>query len=137
VRTVAAEIDYLAGLSPVALPNGLVMWPEPEDRLLVREDDESTRRRRRAAAAFARLAEERPDVPAVRRRAEVWRLACLATDPESQEAAAAYATALLESDPRHVAVVPWVRHQGYAVDLAPVETMLLAGVDDGSAGVPE
>lgn len=135
VSFTAAVVDYMGALSPAALPDYLVDWPEPVDWALVKRDDESLARLRSAAEIFRGLAEgveEEDD----RQRYETWLLACLANDPERQEEAVTYCRRLLESDPSHHRVILWAVARSIAVDLDTSESRLREMVRVQAAGLP-
>lgn len=131
VRFTAAMIDYLSSLSPAALSvNNPVSWPEPVDWHLIKRDDGSTARLRKVARTFEELATSAEEVEE-RKSLEIWRLACLANDPEAQEEAVGYCQTLLEADPAHYRVVLWVIARGFDVDLRPSEFALEELIADG------
>jgi hypothetical protein len=132
VSFTAGVVDYMGALSPAALSNYLVDWPEPVDWSWVKRDDESLAQLRRASEVFRDLVEgvENEDD---RRRYETWLLACLGNDPERQEEAVAYCRQLLEGDPSHHRVVLWAVSRSFDVDLSASETRLRDMVRDGSA----
>lgn len=131
VRFTVAMIDYLSSLSPAALSaNNPVSWPEPVDWHLVKRDDGSTARLREAARAFEELATSAEEDEG-RRRLETWRLACLANDPEAQEAAVGYCRTLLEDDPAHYRAVLWAVARGFDIALDPSEEALEELIADG------
>lgn len=131
VRFTAAMIDYLSSLSPAALSvNNPVSWPEPVDWHLIKRDDGSTARLREAARTFEELATSAEEVEE-RKHLEIWRLACLANDPEAQEEAVGYCRTLLEADPAHYRVVLWVIARGFDTDLRPSESALEELIADG------
>lgn len=131
VRFTAAMIDYLSSLSPAALSvNNPVSWPEPVDWHLINRDDGSTARLREAARTFEELATSAEEVEE-RKRLEIWRLACLANDPEAQEEAVGYCRTLLEADPAHYRVVLWVIARGFDTDLRPSESAFEELIADG------
>lgn len=135
VRFTASVADYMGALSPAALPDYLVDWPEPVDWSLVKRDDESLARLRGATEVFRGLAESTED-EYDRQRYETWLLACLANDPERQEEAVAYCRRLLEGDPLHHRVVLWTVARSFDADLAASESRLKDMIRDGSAGLP-
>lgn len=135
IRFTAGVAGYVGTLSPAALPNYLVEWPEPVDWSLVRRDEESLARLRGAAEIFRGLAEGVGDKDD-RQRYETWLLACLANDPEKQEEAAAYCRRLLEDESTHHRVILWAVARSIAVDLTASESRLGEMVRDGSAAIP-
>jgi tetratricopeptide (TPR) repeat protein len=135
VRFTAGVTNYMGALSPAALPNYLVGWPEPVDWALVKRDDESLARLRSATETFRGLVEGAEDEDD-RQRYEAWLLASLANDPEGQEEAAAYCRQLLEGDPSHHRVVLWAVARSFDADLTSSETRLRVMVGEGSAELP-
>ena len=135
VSFTAGVVDYMGALSPAALPDYLVGWPEPVDWALVKRDDESLARLRGAAEVFRGLVEGAEDEDD-RQRYETWLLACLANDPEGQEEAVAYCRRLLERHPSHHRVVLWAVARSFDADLSASEARLRDMVRDGSAGLP-
>ena len=98
VRYAAAVIDYFSVLAPAVLPGYLVIWPSPVEWDFVQRDDASLERLRSAVATFQALdqANALPDEGDIGSFMPIWRLACLANDPEQQETAIEYCRSLLQ-----------------------------------------
>lgn len=136
VRLVGAIIDYYSGLSPAAVPERLLGWPEAVGWALVKRDDESTNQRRRAAEVFEELGQEGVANPRERQLRGVWRLASLATDDERQQEAATCCSQLLAADPSNFQAITWAIARRYEVDLAASTQALEVLVTDGISEVP-
>ena len=109
IRRTAATMRYLAGISPVALPNGFPEWPAPIDLSFVRQDDESVAARRSAALEFEQLSSPAFDHSADDLACiQAWRVACLADNADSRGDAAELARAILDADPLNYRVMAWV-----------------------------
>jgi tetratricopeptide (TPR) repeat protein len=63
MRRTAATMRYLAGVSPIAVPNRFPDWPEPVNPSLIRLDYESVAARRSAAVEFEQLASQDSNTP--------------------------------------------------------------------------
>ena len=122
-RETAAIINYFSALSPVALPDRLVQWPEPVSWLFIKRDDDSLIRLREAAAIFKKLSEETEDEKE-KKILRCWYLACLANDPDKQEEAIDYCRELLQYDPTDFRAIEWATHRNYGLDLEPSEKAL-------------
>ncbi len=122
-RETAAIINYFSALSPVALPDRLVQWPEPVSWLFIKRDDDSLIRLREAAAIFKKLSEETEDGKE-KKILQCWYLACLANDPDKQEEAIDYCRELLQYDPTDFRAIEWATHRNYGLDLEPSEKAL-------------
>ena len=116
IRRTAAAIRYLAGISPVALPNGVPDWLQPINPMFVRQDDESIAARRSAAIEFEQLSgpefEHSPDDIAC---IQACRVGCLADNADSREDAAELARDILVADPSNYRVMIWVLGRGLDV----------------------
>jgi hypothetical protein len=137
VRTAKAIIEYYSALSPAAVPDHLVDCPAPVDWSLVRREPASREYLRSAAKAFQRIVQDSKDEPAKRRAFEVWQLACMVNDPESQERAAEYCHALLMKDPGHHIVTIWALARRLQVDLSDVQVLLETKVSENVASVED
>ena len=109
IRRTAATVRYLAGISPVALPNGFPEWLDPVSPMFVRQDNESVAARRSAALEFEQLSgpefEHSADDLAC---LQAWRVGCLADNADSRGNAAELARAILDADPSNYRVMIWV-----------------------------
>ena len=122
-RETAAIINYFSALSPVALPDRLVQWPEPVSWLFIKRDDDSLIRLREAAAIFRKLSKETEDGKE-KKILRCWYLACIANDPDKQEEAIDYCRELLQYDPTDFRAIEWATHRNYGLDLEPSEKAL-------------
>jgi len=136
-RSAAAMIDYLSALSPAALPDQIVAWPEPVDWALVKRDDESIALLRKAEAVFRELVEIPGKDRDTLQRYQVWRLACLANDPDRQDEANDYCREILSADKTHCLAMAWALARGFDVDLEPTVEALRGCVGSGSATIPQ
>ena len=134
VRETAAIINYFSALSPVALPDRLVQWPEPVSWLFIKRDDDSLIRLRSAAAIFKTLSEEIEDEKE-KKIWQCWHLACLANDPDKQEAAIDYCRGLLQYDPTDFRAIEWATHRNYGLELEPSEKVLSSIVEEGKSEI--
>jgi hypothetical protein len=121
VRTASAIINYFSALSPVALPNRMVPWPEPVDWAFIKRDDQSLERLRKAKAEFEGLALHPDREDESRQLFEVWCLACLANDPDQQVEAQEFCRSLLGKDPTNSRALAWALARDYEVDLLAIE----------------
>ncbi len=136
-RVIGARIDYFSALAPPALPlHPLVAWPEPVDWALVRRDDDALTHLRHAAEVFRETAQAVEGQVRERRDLEAWHLACLANDPDRQDAAIAFCQTMLRSDPVHYQAIAWCVSRNFGLDLAPSEKALRKLVKAEHAEVP-
>ncbi len=133
-RETAAIINYFSALSPVALPDRLVQWPEPVSWLFIKRDDDSLIRLREAAAIFKKLSEETEDEKE-KKILRCWYLACLANDPDKQEEAIDYCRELLQYDPTDFRAIEWATHRSYGLDLEPSEKALSSIIAEGTSDI--
>lgn len=124
VRTVAAIVDYYAGISAPAYPRHILLAPEPVEWGLVRRDGESLACFRRAAEYFGVLACNADGSGDEGYVFSIWRLACLANDPDRQEQAVAYCRELLETNPENPYALAWAVTRNFEVDYARCERAL-------------
>ena len=116
IRRIAAAIRYLAGISPVALPNGVPDWLQPVNPMFVRQDDESIAARRSAAIEFEQLSgpefeHSADDIACI----QACRVGCLADNADSRGDAAELARDILAADPSNYRVMIWVLGRGLDV----------------------
>ena len=132
VRTASAIINYFSALSPVALPNRMVPWPEPIDWAFIKRDNQSLERLRKAKAEFEGLALQPDREDESRQLFEVWCLACLANDPDQQVEAQEFCRSLLGKDPTNSRALAWALARDYEVDLPSIERAMekFLGVDE-------
>jgi tetratricopeptide (TPR) repeat protein len=117
VRMAFAIAGYFTSLSPAALPEHVVAWPQPVSWALVRRDDESAERRRRAAEVALKALKEADLDGENRRLLESLHLACLACDSERREEAESFCQELLRRDNLHVPAIAWALGRGFQFDL--------------------
>lgn len=106
VRYTSAIIDYFGTLSLVALPNQLMLFPEPVDMVLVKQDVGSIRRLQRAEITFLELAgteEDKTEAELLR----AWLLACKMINPEKQDEIVSYIRLVLDSNPSDFYAIYW------------------------------
>lgn len=132
VRTASAIINYFSALSPVALPNRMVPWPEPVDWAFIKRDNQSLERLRNAKAEFERLALHPDREDESRQLFEVWYLACMANDPDRQIEAQEFCRSILGKDPTNSRALAWALVRDYEVDLSAIEKAMekFLGVDE-------
>jgi hypothetical protein len=131
VRTASAIINYFSALSPVALPNTMVPWPEPIDWAFIKRDNQSLERLRKAKAEFEGLALQPDREDESRHLLEVWCLASLANDPDQQVEAQEFCRSILGKDPTNSRALTWALARDYEVDLSSIERAMeeFLGVD--------
>ena len=134
IKHAGAVIDYLAALSPAALPDWIISWPPPVPWSLLKGEDEAIDRLRSAAENFKEIAAGAEDEE--RLEAEAWLLACLGNDPDRQGDAADYCKELLATDPTHYPAIAWALARKYPVDLEASLNALEESVEEGSAEIP-
>jgi len=132
VRTASAIINYFSALSPVALPNRMVPWPEPIDWAFIKRDNQSLERLRKAKAEFEGLALQPYRDDESRQLFEVWCLACLANDPDQQVEAQEFCRSILGKDPTNSRALAWALARDYEIDLSSIERAMekFLGVDE-------
>ena len=138
IRRTAATIRYLAGISPVALPNGVPDWLQPVNPMFVRQDDESIAARRSAAIEFEKLSSPEfehsaNDIACI----QAWRVGCLADNPDSREDAAELARTILDADPSNYRVMIWVLGRGLDITVDSSVAALEEKVHHETANVEE
>jgi hypothetical protein len=116
LRVAMATVQYASGISTVFSAWGHLTWPVPPAWHLVKRDEESRRNRSVAAESFAQLAgkvagEERCQLL-------VWRLACLANEPNLQSVAAELCGQVLVEYSDYVPALVWAQEREYAFDKA-------------------
>jgi hypothetical protein len=134
IRDAAARIDYYTALSPMALPQHLVVWPVAIHPSLVKQDDDSLRLLRSSESEFKLLAADSESGSHLQNLFEVWRLACLANHPQRQAEANEFCRELLQKDPGNPPVLGWALARGFEIDLSDneraLELLLGEDVDD-------
>src|SRR3989442_10020326 len=115
IRITHAIVNYFSALSQAVVPHRMVSWPQPIDWAFVRRDDQSLQRLRKAEADFAELASELTRDDDSYQWLGVWRLACLANDPDRQAEAEHFCQSLLMEDPTNHRTLAWALARNYAV----------------------
>jgi nucleoside phosphorylase len=117
LRLVDAILAYFESLSEPMFEMACKNWPEPAELALVKRDKVTLDNLNRAEklledlGAVAGLSDE------LRREIEGWRLGCLANNPERQNEAKSYCSALLERSPSHHVALAWATSRDYADNL--------------------
>jgi hypothetical protein len=133
VREAEAIVNYYSALSPAALPRHLVPWPSPVSSSLVKCDNQSLACLRKAEAEFKQLSEQTQKDDEQRQLLEIWRLACLAIDPDRQNQARDFCRTLLAIDPSNPRVLIWALLRNYDVDLPICEKALEESVNSSQS----
>jgi hypothetical protein len=133
VREAEAIVNYYSALSPAALPRHLVPWPSPVSSSLVKCDNQSLACLRKAEAEFKQLSEQTQKDDEQRQLLEIWRLACLAIDPDRQNQARDFCRSLLAADPSNPRVLIWALLRNYDVDLPICEKVLEESVNSSQS----
>jgi tetratricopeptide (TPR) repeat protein len=136
VRYTEAVVNYYSALSPAALPDFPLPWPEPVEWYLIKRDDESLQRLRLAGTSFEAMLEKEDNRVEERQRLQTWRLACLANDPGQQVAAIQYCQEMLVADAVDFRAVSWAVARNFDLDLSDSETALAKRVKDGRVTIP-
>jgi len=111
--------EYYNALSPTALPDRVLAWPEPVDWPQVKADRESILHLQRAAAIFDDLKATAVQGSEEAHDADVWAMACVANDRERQQEALDRCRALLTGTMGDPHAIVWAIVRGYDIDLAP------------------
>jgi hypothetical protein len=136
VRYTEAVVNYYSALSPAALPDVPLPWPEPAEWYLVKRDDESLQQLRLAGTAFETMIEDGEHKLEERQRLRAWRLACLANDPEQQAAAIQYCQEMLVADTADFRALSWAVARNFDLDLSDSETALAKRVENRRVTIP-
>lgn len=134
IRFAKAMINYFSTLSPVALPTHPVSWPEPISPTFIKRDDESLSRLREATRLFRELNDNTDEEKRI--KLQIWILACISNDPDSQEEAIRYCQEILERTPDHYEAIAWANARSFHIDLKPSQKTLGKMVRDGRASIP-
>src|SRR5581483_523821 len=114
LRMGSSIVRYASGISTAFSCWGHLTWPIPPQWHLVRRDDESRKQRAEAAIEFGKL------IPIVeqelRRELLMWRLACLANEPDLQTQAAAFCVNLLKESAAYLPALMWARERNFEFD---------------------
>jgi hypothetical protein len=121
LRTTAAIVAYARCLSPAVVPRAVLPWPEPIDWAFLRRDDASRDSLRAAEAHFATMCATAERGVAERKTLTVWQLACLANDPERQDAAASLCQTMLHEDASNVPAIAWALARRFPIDRRALE----------------
>jgi hypothetical protein len=131
VRATEATINYFSVISPISVLR-LIDQPPPVEWWLIKRDDESLGRLRTAAAEFKQLAAQTERGDQQRCYWQIWHLACLANDPDSQAEAQAMCQELLAHNPTHPQAIAWGMMRGYEIDTATSQQVLETLLHNGS-----
>ena len=134
IRIAAGMIAYLSTLSPVALPNSIVLWPEPVDWSCVKRDNESLSRLRESAELFRQLAKEAEGYKE-RQHFEAWRLASLANDPDHQDDAGKYCREIIARDRIHCPAILWALARKFDIKVARSEKKIMRLIEEDKAEI--
>jgi hypothetical protein len=137
VRYTAATINYFSALSPAALPNRIVPWPEPVHWAEVKTDDQSISRLREAQKVFRDLSEMPGISNEEKQRFQGWLLASLTVDQDRKEEAQICCELILQSAPDYVPAISWAIAHNLEVDLEPSKTILEKEYEEGSSTIPD
>jgi hypothetical protein len=118
LRLVDAILTYFESLSDPMFQAACKNWPEPADLALVKRDKVTLDNLNRAEKLLEELAAGPGLSDDLRVEIEGWRLGCLANNPERQNEAKSYCTALLEKSSHHHVALAWATLRGYAGNLA-------------------
>ena len=117
LRFLDAVLAYFESLSEPLFLATDKNWPEPADPTLVNRDRGTLDNLARAE----RILKDLVAIPGLdiqlRQEIEGWHLACLGNNPERQNEARTYCSALLEINPTHHVALAWAMARGYATDL--------------------
>jgi hypothetical protein len=116
IRTVEAIVWYFESISPGARPRHYLVWPEAVPWMYVKRDSESMAHLRWAAAHFHDLSEKPTNSVEHKRQFEIWKLACLANDPERQPQAIEFCRKLLDDDAGNYHALAWAANRNFDVD---------------------
>lgn len=128
IKTTEAIIIYYDTISPAAYPAHFLVLPEAIGWNFLKRDDTSLSALRKAEAHFGGLVTKYSQEPMRddrhRSEFEVWRLACLANDPERQPRAADFCQQLLDVNPANHWALAWAVNRNFNVDLSAGEIAL-------------
>lgn len=102
----SAVIDYYAALSISVIPDQLMLFPEPVDMVLVKQDVESVGRVQRAETTFSELLSKEEN-EAEGELLEAWLLACRMVNPDRHSEAIQQVKKLLDSNPSSFHAIYW------------------------------
>ena len=137
MRLTGAIVNYYSSFSPAALQGRIDRWPQPNDWSVIRRDQDSVERIRAAGDTFRQFAEAPRSDPTEKELHEVWRLACLANDPDRQAEAVEFCSDLLAKNPANYRVLSWALSRNYDVDLRKSIYALSTRVTKGSLELGE
>lgn len=106
VRYTSAVLDYFGALSVVVLPDQLMLFPEPVDMVLVKQNAESVRRLQKAETTFSELASTEEDETEAE-LLQAWLLSCKMINPEKQDEAIKHIRLVLDSNPSNFHAIYW------------------------------
>ncbi|MEA5512261.1 hypothetical protein VB715_21040 [Crocosphaera sp. UHCC 0190] len=115
----SALINYYSALSPVIFSSPLSYSPEPIDWSLIKRDDASLKRLRKAQTQFEQLGQIHTKSENKNLDVDIWRLACLSNDPDSQHQnkAQELCNDLLNKDPSDPNAIIWAISRNYKIDI--------------------
>lgn len=137
IRFTRAMVDYFSALSQAVTPHHLITWPQPVEWAFVQRDDQSLQCLRRSATEFEDLALYCDSDGEAQEVYEVWRLACLANDPDRQTEAESFCQSLLAKDPTNHRALAWALARNYAIGLSISEEALEASLKEDTNGSSE
>lgn len=105
IRFIAAQVRYFESISPYGIPGFLQTFPELTSGSMVKGNSSSLASLREAEKMFLSLTTDAGEP--IRTFACVWRLACLASDPDRFSEANQYCGELLDTDPSQPSVFIW------------------------------
>lgn len=139
IRFTYACIQYFSALSPAVIPNGAVIFPEPVDWELVKQDDNARHHIIEAAGIFEQLSQIAENDGDVFRKHQftVWMMVCWANLEDTQIVAADICRELVNADPTFAPAIAWglVRH--YQIDWSRSIQELETLVHTGKATFPQ
>lgn len=118
LRFLDAVLVYFESLSDPLFKGTDKNWPEPADPTLINRDRTTLDNLNRAERILGELHAISGLDPQLSPEIEGWLLACLGNNPERQNEARVYCTALLEKNPRHHVALAWAMARGYPADLS-------------------
>ena len=128
-------VRYASGISRAFAAWGHLTWPVPPPWHLVKRDDLSKTHRAQAAAEFNLLLTL--VTGDLRREIAIWRLACLANEPQMQSEASAICIEILTLLPSCVPALVWARERDIEFDKAVAIASLWKKVASNSAATDE
>lgn len=137
IRRARGIVLYYSSIHSPAPPGRIEPWPEPVDWQLVQQDPSAIDRIRKAEEIFSSLTKEKPIQRSEKRIDEIWRLACLAIDPDRQDEAQQYCQQLLSCDSCNYRALSWALARAYDIDFKKSVRALSRKVDASDAELGE